>query len=384
MHRRRTSAFRAHPLLAVGLLPLAACATAGRADDHDGKSDSELFEDAFTENQNPKGDSATCSGVVVPDRGPFGKKVALTFDDGPNPTTTRKVIQTLREHGAEATFFINGRRVDSADTRALEVEIAGDPNFILANHTWSHPDMRTLSAADRALEIDRTTEVITAAGEPPTFFRFPFGASTCETAEEVRARGYVITGWHVDTADWCFQAGGGVCPEETFKHVPDEFRDDMVAWTMSQVRARQGGIVLFHDIHSNTANTLDAVLDAMEAEGFSFVGLDDVAVFPKLNAGRGEFIGEACDENQDCVFAGGFCLAAEGGVGRCTQSCTTSCPDLAAHPVTRCVMLADPCAPEDGEMPLCSIECGPGDRCPAPLACGDQVSPTGAIRRICW
>lgn len=374
------------PLLLSSLALSAACATAGEEDEHDELTESDLFEQAWSENQNPKGDSNACSGVVVPDRGPFGKKVALTFDDGPNPTTTRRVMATLRAREAPAAFFINGRRVDSDDTRALAREIASDPLFELANHTWSHPDMRTLDATARAGQIDRTTAVIEAAGGEPRYFRFPFGASTCDSAAEVRDRGYTVTGWHVDTADWCFQSGGGFCKPETFKHVPDQFRGDMVGFTMSQVRARQGGIVLFHDIHTNTANQLEAVLDALEAEGYEFVALDDLTAFPNLNAGQGAFIGEACAADADCTYAGGLCLGAEGGddAGRCTQACSTSCPDRSGAPTTRCVVVADPDAPGDGMTPLCAIECGPDGSCPAPLACGTQTSPSGAARQVCW
>jgi peptidoglycan-N-acetylglucosamine deacetylase len=373
---------------ALAAVASAGCATAGEEPDHHEATEGDLFAEAWSENQNPKSDASTCSGVVVPDRGPFGKQVALTFDDGPNPVTTRQVMATLRAHRAPATFFINGNRVQSAETRELAAEIAADPLFILANHSHSHPDLRTLSAAGRAEQIDRTTEVIRAAGEAPRYFRFPFGAATCDSAAQVRQRGYAVTGWHVDTADWCFQAGGGRCPEATFKHVPAQFRGDMVGFTMSQVRARQGGVILFHDIHGNTANQLEAILAALEAEGYGFVGLDDASRFPLLNGGvappPGPFIGDPCDGDDDCGFAGGFCVGDDGEVGRCTQACTTSCPDRSGKPTTRCVLAADPDAPADGESPLCLLECGPGGSCPAPLACGTLTSPGGTPRQVCW
>ena len=60
-------------------------------------------------------------------------------------------------------------------------------------------------------------------------------------------------------------------------------RNDMQAYVLSQVRATGGGVILFHDIHQNTADHLDAILTALEAEGVTFVRLDDSAVFPKLN-----------------------------------------------------------------------------------------------------
>ena len=64
-----------------------------------------------------KADGATCSGVRPPDSGSFEKKIALTFDDGPSLEKTPQVLEVLANHGAKATFFINGRQVRSADIR---------------------------------------------------------------------------------------------------------------------------------------------------------------------------------------------------------------------------------------------------------------------------
>ena len=98
-----------------------------------------------------------------------------------------------------------------------------------------------------------------------------------------RSKGYVVTGWHIDSADWCYAAGGGTCSRSTFRYVPDPLRSNMLGYVLSQVHATNGGIILFHDIHANTADNLDAMLTALEADGFSFVRLDDQAVFPKLH-----------------------------------------------------------------------------------------------------
>ncbi len=270
------------PLALLVSISLAACAA-----EHDHLSDeevSDLFEDAYEEQEGGKADGADCSGVRVPDRAPFDKVVALTFDDGPNVATTPAVLETLRRHGVPATFFINGRRVDSEAAEAIAADIAADPSFVLANHTWSHPQMTRLSAGEVADQIDDTTAVIEAAGGTPRYFRFPFGASNCSTASAVRARGYAVTGWHVDSADWCFSTGTpGVCPRSQFQYVDDDLRSDMVGYTMRQVRARGGGIVLFHDIHAYTAEQLDVVITQLKAEGYSFTNLTDASVFPLLN-----------------------------------------------------------------------------------------------------
>ena len=300
--------------------------------------ESGLFEQAYDEGLQPgKEDGTDCSGVRVPDRTGFNKRVALTFDDGPNPATTPKVIQVLKKHHAPATFFTNGSRYAAAGAKALAAQIAADPDFILANHTQNHLNLAQQSADKVASEIDRTDALIRAAGETPKFLRFPFGSSTCASMKQAKDRGYFVTGWHIDSADWCYAAtGGATCKKATFKYVPDELRNDMKGYIVSQVKANNGGIMLMHDIHQSTADHLDDILTTLEAAGYTFVRLDDVAAWPRLNGSTPAptpFIGTACTTNAQCAFTGGRCHAA----GFCTQTCAGSCPDQAGSAGTFCI-----------------------------------------------
>jgi peptidoglycan-N-acetylglucosamine deacetylase len=252
---------------------------------HDPDEIGALFEAAYEEVNFGKVDHHNCSGVTVPDRPGFGKRVALTFDDGPNLNTTPQVMSVLRRHGVPATFFINGNRASSPAAEDLIAEMVADPLFIVANHSWSHRQMTRLSASDVSREIDDTASVIRRQGGDARYFRFPFGASSCSTASAVRSRGFEVTGWHVDSADWCFSGGTpGHCPERTFAHVDNAFRHDMVGFTMQQVNRNSGGIVLFHDIHRYTADNIERIILELDAAGYSFVNIDDVNVFPRLNA----------------------------------------------------------------------------------------------------
>lgn len=313
----------------LGPLTFVACAS----DEHDDHDDSALMEEAYENVEGGKEDGG-CSGVLVPDRNGFAKRVALTFDDGPNPATTPKVIEVLKKHRAPAAFFTNGSRYAAAGATQLAAQIAADPDYLLANHSSNHLNLAEQTAATVAAQIDGTDRLIRAAGETPRYFRFPFGASTCASKQQAQDRGYIVTGWHIDSADWCYAASGGsVCRKSTFKHVPDDMRNDMKAYVMSQVRAKNGGILLFHDIHQSTADQLDGILTTLEAEGFTFVRMDDTAAFPRLHGITPKFIGDTCDEDKDCTFGGGRCHAA----GFCTQACNGSCPDATGKAPTFCI-----------------------------------------------
>jgi peptidoglycan/xylan/chitin deacetylase (PgdA/CDA1 family) len=323
---------------------------AGCVDEDEHGEDGPLFEAAYEEGQEPgKEDGTDCSGVRVPDRSGFAKRVALTFDDGPNPATTPKVIEVLKRHNAPATFFTNGSRYGSQAAKDIAAQIAADPDFILANHSQSHKNLAQQSAATVASEIDRTDALITAAGGTPKYFRFPFGSSTCSTMGQVRSRGHISTGWHVDSADWCYAAGGGYCKASTFRYVPDNMRGDMTAYVMSQVASTGGGIILFHDIHPSTANSLDGILTALENAGYTFVRLDDTAVFPKLHGTAPQpqkFVGDVCTTDAQCAFTASGKAGRCHPAGFCTISCAGSCPDLPGKAPTFCI--ADASAADAG------------------------------------
>jgi len=271
-------------ILATLLAVLAtACLADEEIDTH--ADDGSLYEQAYEEGQaEGKTDGTDCSGVRIPDRNGFAKRIALTFDDGPNPATTPAVIEVLHEHHAPATFFNNGVRYGTAGATQVAAQIAADPDFILANHSQNHLNLAQQSLDKVTSEVDRTDGLLRAAGETPKFFRFPFGSATCSYMKLVRSKGYIVTGWHIDSADWCYAAGGGTCKKSTFKYVDDALRDNMLGYILAQAKSTGGGILLMHDIHANTAAHLDEILTALEQHGFTFVRIDDIAAFPKLNA----------------------------------------------------------------------------------------------------
>lgn len=307
--------------------------------DHEAE-EAEAFNQAFDELEEGKADENGCSGVLTPDRSGFNKQIALTFDDGPNTTSTPQVLDTLKAEGIKATFFINGNRVNDSTRPVIQRII--DEGHILANHSHQHKNLSQQSLSTVRDQVARTHRIIEEY-QSPEYFRFPYGASTCNTASVVRDEyGQIITGWNVDSGDWCYAPDNGYCPASRFRHVPDSVRNDMPGWTMQQVRSKGGGIVLFHDIHQYTADALPGIISRMRDEGYTFTNLDDTSVFPLLNGETPPWVGDVCDGDDDCVFGGGHdgvCALPEGAsTPFCTLECEGYCPDRGTE-TTFCVSL---------------------------------------------
>lgn len=329
-------------VLSAPLLGACSATDTGTVDEHDPGA-SAAWERAYEEVEMGKADGSGCSGVAVPDTNGFQKRVALTFDDGPNPETTPQILDILARHGIRATFFINGSKVSSPAAWDLLARIRAE-GHILANHSQTHMDFQDMSSAAQMDEAVRLThEIVQSAGETPEYFRFPYGSATCGAINIVEGYGLRVTGWHVDSADWCFRVNDGYCSPGDFRHVPSSFRHDFIGYTMSQIRAHNGGIVLFHDIHQFTANNVETIIGNLENEGFSFTNIDDTATFPRLNGITPPFIGDVCGGNEDCAFEGGRCqlfpIAGNKQGGFCTTSCQGTCPDATGEAPTFCTSL---------------------------------------------
>lgn len=180
------------------------------------------------------------------------KLVALTLDDGPDPTHTPAVLALLRKHGIRATFFLVGE--NAAEHPALVREIAREGHH-LANHTWTHPDLRRLSEARVRDELERTSDILqTAAGKPLTWFRAPGGDWSPVALRTCSELGMRPMGWSVDPRDW---ARPGI------SHITDRV-----------LKAVQpGSIVLNHDGGGDRSQTIAALrtyLPVLIDDGYQF------------------------------------------------------------------------------------------------------------------
>ena len=203
---------------------------------------------------------------------PPPKHLALTFDDGPQPTQTEYILEVLHRHNARATFFMVGEQVKKHPEVVAKVLAEG--HHLIANHSWDHPNFHDIDAAAQTLQVERAEQAL-APEMAHKLFRYPYGNASCETNAYLRQQGYQIVGWHIDSCDWAFDRSGRVdAKEAAICGVLPQFQDDYVGHVMASIRAHNGGIVLMHEIHPNTLKKLDAILDLAVADGFVFDAID--------------------------------------------------------------------------------------------------------------
>lgn len=199
---------------------------------------------------------------------PPKKRVAFTFDDGPEPGQTEYILEVLKKYEISAAFFMIGKKAQEYPELVAKVHAAG--HQIIGNHSWDHPNFHEIGTSEQAEQVLRN-EAILANDLQPKLFRYPYGNSTCETNQFVRSRGYKIVGWHIDSCDWAFEKTGSVDIKEAISCgvLPHDY-NDYVGHVISAARARNGGIILMHEIHPNTIKKLEEIVLQLRAEGFAF------------------------------------------------------------------------------------------------------------------
>ena len=127
-------------------------------------------------------------------------ELALTFDDGPNPAWTPRLLDILAEHNVPATFFLVGGFAQAEPALARRV---ADGGHLIGNHSWSHPNLARASASKVRDELTRTSDALAQiTGRPIRFFRPPFGARRPAVLRIARAIGLTPVTWNAMTTDW--------------------------------------------------------------------------------------------------------------------------------------------------------------------------------------
>ena len=180
------------------------------------------------------------------------KMVALTYDDGPSIYTPR-VLKTLKENNAVATFFVVGNRVPTySDT----VKKAHDMGCEIGNHTYEHKSLPNLSETEVKRQISKTNkEVKKAIGEKPVIMR-PTGGATNTNIKKWVGMPSII--WSVDTLDWKTRNA-----DSTRRAVLNRVKD--------------GDIVLMHDLYSATATASETIIPELVRRGYQLVTVSELA-----------------------------------------------------------------------------------------------------------
>jgi peptidoglycan/xylan/chitin deacetylase (PgdA/CDA1 family) len=203
--------------------------------------------------------------------GTSGNGVALTFDDGPDPRTTPPILDTLKERGVEATFFVVGRQV--AENPALLRRIVAEGHAI-GNHTYDHADMSGLSAQQMRDQLRSTQEAVDDAlghHHPMVLMRPPYGNPYAEGSsalptfrQVVREQELIPVTWTVDPSDYLL--GGD----------PDAVVRAIARADEAGRKGESDEVVLLHDNQRQTAEALPEIIDRYEGSGRRFVGVNEL------------------------------------------------------------------------------------------------------------
>lgn len=185
--------------------------------------------------------------------------VSLTFDDGPNPKTTPLILNILKKYSAKATFFILGQNIAGNEEIIRRMVAEGHE---VANHSWSHPNFTKLTPVQIKQEVEKTQAALEQiTGQRPLMVRPPYGAVN-QTV--MNAMNLPAIYWSVDSLDW-------------------KTRDPKAILEVIKANTRSGSIVLLHDIHQPTVESIEPVIQHLQEQGYKLGTLSSL-LGPNLNS----------------------------------------------------------------------------------------------------
>jgi peptidoglycan-N-acetylglucosamine deacetylase len=204
------------------------------------------------------------------------KKVAITFDDGPDPQWTPKILDVLKKYNAKATFFLIGAEVEKFPGIAKRIFNEGHE---IGNHTFTHPDISNISKRYFEVELNLTERLFESKlGVKPVFMRPPYAIDEApDTADQVRPlelsqdMGYIAVGEKIDPNDWRDN------PRRPAKDLADDVLANLPPCAPGNLRC--GNVILFHDgggDRSQTVLALDMVLSGLKERGYQVVPVSDL------------------------------------------------------------------------------------------------------------
>ena len=194
--------------------------------------------------------SVPAMGNAIQEAG--GKKIALTFDDGPHPYYTQQLLKGLKERNVKATFFITGQNVKAYPEIVKEIYAEG---HLIGNHTYSHIQLTSKNEESFKQEIVRTNEAIKeVTGQDTIYVRPPYGSWNKEFEKELNMFPVL---WTVDPLDWCSSDASRIVRSVCSK-------------------AKENDIILMHDQYKTTVTAALKIVDELTQKGYEFVTVDEL------------------------------------------------------------------------------------------------------------
>lgn len=199
------------------------------------------------------------------------KLIALTFDDGPNDTTTPKILKTLEKYDVKATFFMLS---SSAKKYPKIAKLVAEQGHEVANHTINHPNLNLVKKSRIEREIIESQKVIEEiTGVKPSLFRPPYGEYNKTVIKVAEKSDQTIILWSVDSYDW---------KSKNKKKIINQIK--------KQKTPRS--IILMHDIHETTADSVEGIIKHLQKSGYEFVTVSEL--LPHLEPNKnGVYYGKA-------------------------------------------------------------------------------------------
>ena len=180
------------------------------------------------------------------------KKIAITFDDGPNPDYTEMLLDGLAEREVCATIFLLGKYKEKYPDIVRDIY---DEGHLIGTHAYEHVNLSNLNDKAAIEQVDRTNEAIKEiTGESPEFIRPPFGCWKCNLDYETSM---IEVLWDVDPLEWKTSNSDVIT-----KRVVD--------------KVEENDIILLHDASESSVVAAFKIIDALKKQGYTFVTVDEI------------------------------------------------------------------------------------------------------------
>ena len=187
-------------------------------------------------------------------------QIALTFDDGPTPDITNKILDVLKREKVKATFFVIGQKVVR---QPQLIRRMSKEKHEIGNHTYNHSKLTWINNRKIIDELKKTSELIASlTGRSVNLFRPPHGALTGEKRQLVEERGYDIIMWSINADDFWHKKTGMRHPDSIVRRVV--------------TRLKGGDIILMHDNSQQIVKALPKIIKELKKKGFYFVTISQL------------------------------------------------------------------------------------------------------------